>query len=114
MAYAIAAGGKSTADVGAALLAEVTRLATVPPSAAELDKVKNQLVTQAFMSRQTPGGLASAIADAAVLEGDPARVNTDLDDLQRVTPADVQRVMRRYVVDAHKVAIEYRQDKAAK
>ncbi len=114
VAYAIAAGGKSTAELGAALLAEVTRLTEVPPSAAELDKVKNQLITQTFMSRQTPQGLASAIAEAAVLEGDPARVNSDLDDLQRVSAADVQRVMRRYVVDAHKVEIEYRQDNAAK
>ena len=114
VAYAIAAGGKSPADVGAALIAEVTRLATVPPTPAELDKVKNQLITSAFQSRQTPLGLASAIADAAVLGGNAARVNTDLDDLQRVSAADVQRVIRRYVLDARKVSIDYRQDKAAK
>ena len=114
VAYAIAASGKSPADVGAALIAEVTRLATVPPTPAELDKVKNQLITSAFQSRQTPLGLASAIADAAVLGGNAARVNTDLDDLQRVSAADVQRVMRRYVLEARKVAIDYRQDKAAK
>jgi zinc protease len=114
VAYAIAAGGKSPADVSAALLAEVTRLATTPPTAAELAKVKTQLVTQAYMSRQTALGLASAIADAAVLEGDAARVNTDLDDLQRVTAADVQRVMRKYVLDAHKVTIDYRQEEVAK
>jgi zinc protease len=114
IAYAIAAGGKSPADVGAALLAEVTRLATTPPSAAELAKVKTQLVTQAFTSRQTPLGLASAIAEAAVMEGDAGRVNTDLDDLQRVSATDVQRVMRRYVVDARKVTIDYRQEEVAK
>jgi zinc protease len=114
VAYAIAAGGKSPADLGAALLAEVTRLASTPPTAAELAKVKTQLVTQAFMSRQTALGLASAIADAAVLEGDAARVNTDLDDLQRVSAADVQRVMRKYVLDAHKVTIDYRQEEVAK
>jgi len=114
VAYAIAAGGKSPADVSAALLAEVSRLASAPPSAAELAKVKTQLVTQAFTSRQTALGLASAIADAAVLEGDAARVNTDLDDLQRVSAADVQRVMRKYVLGAHKVTIEYRQEEGAK
>jgi zinc protease len=111
-AYAIAAGGKSSAEVGAALLAEVTRLATTPPSAAELAKIKTQLITEAFISRQTPLGLASAIGDAAVLEGNAARVNTDLDDLQRVSAADVQRVMRRYVVGSKKVTIEYRQEGA--
>ena len=111
---AIAAGGKPTAELGAALLAEVTRLATTPPTPAELAKVKTQIVTGAFISRQTPLGLASAIADAAVLEGNAARINTDLDDLQRVTAADVQRVLRRYVLEAHKVTIEYRQQEGAK
>ena len=62
VAYAIAAGGKTPADVSAALLAEVARLASAPPSPAELAKVKTQLVTQAYMSRQTAFGLASAIA----------------------------------------------------
>jgi zinc protease len=114
VAYAIAAGGKSTAEIGKALLAEVARLAAAPPSAAELAKVKTQLITQAFTSRQTPLGLGSALAEAAVLQGDPARVNSELDALQRVSAADVQRVLRRYVLDAHKVAIDYRQEEAAK
>jgi zinc protease len=113
IAYAIAASGKSPAEVGAALLAEVTRLAAAPPSAAELAKIKTQLVTQAFTSRQTPLGLASAIAAAAVLEGDPGRVNTELEDLQRVSGADVQRVMRRYVLGPHKVTIDYTQQEVA-
>jgi zinc protease len=114
IAYAIAAGGKSTDALAKALLAEVVRLATTPPSAVELSKVKTQLITQAFTSRQTPLGLGSAIAEAAVLEGDPARVNTELEDLQRVSAADVQRVLRRYVLGAHKVTIDYRQAEAAK
>jgi zinc protease len=114
IAYAIAAGGKSQAELGAALLAEVARLAATPPSAAELAKVKTQLITQAFTARQTPLGLGTALAEAAVLEGNPARVNTELDDLQRVSAADVQRVLRHYVLGAHKVTIDYRQEAAAK
>jgi zinc protease len=114
IAYAIAAGGKSPTDIAASLLAEVARLATSPPTAAELAKVKTQIVTGAFVSRQTPLGLASAMGDAAVLEGNAARINTDLEDLQRVSAADVQRVLRRYVLDAHKVTIDYRQQEGAK
>ncbi|HZV92980.1 MAG TPA: pitrilysin family protein [Caldimonas sp.] len=114
VASAIAAGGKPIDAVRGALLAEVLRLADAPPSSAEIDKVKNQLITDAFASRQTPMGLASAIADAAVLEGDANRVNTDLADLQRVTPADVQRVMHRYVVGRHKVVLDYRQEGSPK
>lgn len=112
VATAIAAGGKPIDAVRNALLAEVQRLADQPPTAAEIDKVKNQLITDAFISRQTPLGIGSAIADAAVLEGSAERVNSDLEALQRVTPADVQRVMRRYVVGAHKVTLDYTQEAA--
>jgi zinc protease len=58
-------------------------------------------------------GLASAFAEAAVLHGQPAKANTVLDDLQRVSAADVQRVMRQYVADTRKVTITYTQDKGA-
>jgi zinc protease len=92
----------------------VQRLADEPPTTAEIDKVKTQLITDAFISRQTPIGIGSAIADAAVLEGSPERINTDLESLQRVTPADVQRVMRRYLVGTHKVILNYVQEAAPK
>ena len=113
VASAIAAGGKSPAAVRASLLAEVKRLANQPASRSELDKIKTLLLTQAFSTRQTPIGLAAAIGDAAVLGGNPNRVNTDLDDLLRVSAADVQRVLRRYVTSAHSVSLDYLQEGAA-
>jgi zinc protease len=112
IATAIASGGRKPAAVRAALLAEVKRLAERPASQRELDKVKTLLLTQAFSTRQTPLGLAGAIGEAAVLGRDPNRINTDLDDLRRVSAADVQRVMRRYVTGAHSVALDYVQEGA--
>ena len=113
IASAIAAGGKDAQAVRGALLAEVRRLVDKPATPAELDKIKVQILTGAFGTRQTPIGLASAIADAAVLGGNANRVNTDLDELQRVTAADVQRVMRRYVTGAHMVTFDYAEDATA-
>ena len=110
IATAIAAGGKKPAAVRAALLAEVKRLAERPASQRELDKVKTLLLTQAFSTRQTPLGLAAAIGEAAVLGRNPNRINTDLDDLRRVSAADVQRVLRRYVTRAHSVSLDYLQE----
>ena len=112
IASAIAAGGKSPAVVRAALLTEVKRLASRPASRGELDKVKTLILTQAFSTRQTPLGLAAAIGEAAVLGRNPNRINTDLDDLRRVSAADVQRVMRRYVAGAHSVSLDYVQEGA--
>ncbi|HEX2539506.1 MAG TPA: pitrilysin family protein [Caldimonas sp.] len=109
IAYAIASGEKPIATIGAELLAEMRRIADSPPTPAELEKVKNQLITGAFSSRQTAFGLASAMGEAAVLEGDPARINTAIEELQRVSAADVRRVVRRYVLQAAKVTLDYRQ-----
>jgi zinc protease len=111
-ASAIAAGGRPLAQVGAALAAEVERLVREPAGAAELAKVKIQLLTSALLTRQTPEGLAAAVADAAVLGGSATRVNTDLAALRQVSAADVQRVMQRYVGAAHRVTVQYVQDAA--
>jgi zinc protease len=111
-ATAIAAGGKPLASVAQALLADVLRLAQQPVGAAELAKVKTQLLTSALLSRQTPEGVASALAEAAVLQGGAAHVNSDLIALQQVSAADVQRVMRRHVATARKVTVEYVQASA--
>jgi zinc protease len=112
-AMAVAAGKRPLPDVQAALWAELQRLARGPIPPAELAKVKTQAVTAALLSRQTPEGLANAVASAAVIQSDASRVNADMDALQQVTAEDVKRVMRRYVLDARKVEIRYTQALAA-
>jgi zinc protease len=114
IATAVAASGKSLATVQAELQREVLRLALQPVGAAELAKIKTQIVTGALLSRQTPEGLAAALGEAAVLQGDPSRANSDLATLQNVSAADVQRVMQRYVAGAHKVVVNYVQEGGVK
>ena len=75
--------------------------------AAELDKAKNQIITDQLRQRETSNGKAQALGEAAVLLGDPNRVNTDLDKLQAVTATDVQRVMKKYFTDANRMVLYY-------
>lgn len=105
--YAILASGHQPAEAEKVLRGEIARLTGQPIPPAELAKVKTQLLTEALEQRQTPMGLAFALGQAALTEGDPARVNTDLAVLQKVTAADVQRVLRQYVAGAHSVTIDY-------
>ena len=114
VAYATAASGKTLQAVKSALMREVMRLLTEAPTAAELSKAKTGLLTEALTTRQTPAGLAQALADAAVLEGGPAMANRNLEALAAVTAADVQRVMRTYLRGLRHVAIEYTQQGGAK
>jgi zinc protease len=106
-AYAILASGHQPAEAEKALRAEIEKLATQPIPADELAKVKTQLLTDQLTQRQTPMGLAFALGQATLIEGDPARVNTDLAALQKVSADDVQRVLRQYVTGAHSVTIDY-------
>jgi zinc protease len=103
----VLASGKKPEDVEKALLAEITKIQDTPVSAAELDKAKNQLVTNELRQRETSNGKALALGSAAVLLGDPNRVNTDLAKLQAVTAADVQRVMKQYFTPANRLVIHY-------
>ncbi len=110
---AVMASGHQTAEAEKMLLDEVRKLANDPIPAAELDKVKTQMLTHELVQRQTAEGKAFALGNAVLQEGDAARANTDLAALQAVTTADVQRVLKRYVLDAHRVTIDYQPAKAA-
>ncbi len=103
----VLASGKKPEDVETALLAEIKKIQDAAVSAAELDKAKNQLVTNELRQRETSNGKALALGSATVLLGDPNRVNTDLAKLQAVTAADVQRVMKKYFTAANRLVIYY-------
>lgn len=104
------ASDKKPEDAERALFAEIKRLQDAPVTAAELDKAKNLLVTSKLREREKNEDKALAIGSAAVLLGDPARANTDLQRLQAVTAADVQRVMKKYLTDTNRVVITYLPD----
>jgi len=104
---AILSEGKKPEDVEKSLLAEVKKLQDAPVSAAELEKAKNQIITDQLRQRENNNGKALALGEAAVLLGDPARVNTDLEKLQAVTAADIQRVMKKYFTDQNRLVLYY-------
>jgi zinc protease len=104
---AVLASDKKPEEAERSLLAELKRIQDAPVSAAELEKAKNQLVTSKLRERETNNGKAQALGEAAVLLGDPNRINTDVERLQSVTAADVQRVMRQYFTDTNRVVIYY-------
>jgi zinc protease len=107
---AIVAAGKKPEDAEAALRAEIKKLQDTPVSAAELEKAKNQIITSQLRQRETNNGKANALGQAAVLLGDPNRVNSDLEKLQAVTAADVQRVANKYFTDKNRYVFIYLPD----
>ena len=104
---AVLSEGKKPEDAEKSLLAEIKKLQDTTVTAAELDKAKNQIITNQLRQRETSNGKALALGEAAVLLGNPARVNTDLGTLQAVTGADVQRVMKKYFSDTKRMVLYY-------
>jgi zinc protease len=109
---AIMASGHSIDEGEKALLAEVQRLRDAPPTAAELDSAKNQLIAGKLRERETIDGRGFALGYALRIDGDAAKANTELADLQAVTAADVQRVAKKYLDPNLRMTIRYRPESA--
>jgi zinc protease len=90
-----------------ALARELTAIQEKLVPAAELEKAKNLLLTDALRDRETSNGKAFSLGLSVVLEKDAAEVNRGLERLQAVTAADVQRVMKKYVGEGKPVIITY-------
>ena len=105
---AILASGHTIAQGETALLAQVQRLRDAPPTKAELDSAKNQLIAGKLRERETIDGRGFALGYALRIDGDAAKANTELADLQGVTAADVQRVAKKYLDPNLRMTIRYR------
>jgi zinc protease len=106
---AIGSQGKTPEELERALLAELKLIQDGGVTASELEKAKNQLVTETVQARQNNDGKAIAIERAVAYQHDPRAVNFDLQKLQAVTAADVQRVMKKYFSDTNRTVIYYTQ-----
>jgi len=108
------ASGHTVDEAIKASMREIELMEKTPPSAEEVEKAKNQLITDALRQRETNQGKASALGSSIVVEHDPASVNSDLTRLQAVTAADVQRVMQKYVAGTKPYTITYTAEGGAK
>jgi len=103
----ILASGKKPVDAEKALGAQLDKILKEDVTPEELAKAKNRFLTGQLIQRETNNGKASDLGGAAVLYGDPNRVNTDLAKLQAVTAAQIKEVLNRYVSGKKRVVIEY-------
>ena len=98
--FVIYAVGLPTHDLDtmrSALVSEIRRVAISGVTKAELNKAKNQLSTAFLGGLNSIQGLAQQIGMSTYLENDPAAFVDDLDELDAVTQADVQRVAKTFL-----------------
>jgi zinc protease len=97
--FGVANQGRDVQDVARSIREVVSGLAGAPPSAEELEKAKNTIVSRLVIGRQTMQQKADDVGESASLLGDPQRYNTELPKFQAVTAADVQRVVAEYLAE---------------
>ncbi len=111
---AVMASGKTPETGEKSLLAELKKIQDAPVSAKELEKAKNGIVADALRELQTNRGKAFAIGNGVIYHNNPDFVNMELKELQAVTIADVQRVMKQYFTDNNRVVIYYLNEENSK
>ena len=82
--------------VEAAIYDEVKKLAKDGVSDSELRRAKNQVESGFVFSLERADGLAETIGRSWVLTGDPTSFTHDVDNIEKVTAADVLKAARTY------------------
>lgn len=103
----VLASGVSVDKARTALLAEIAALSAKPIDDRELTTAKNQVLAQKIHEREKAEGKADALGFAAVLQGDPARANTDLPAVAKVTAEQLQAIAKKVFTDSNRLVIEY-------
>ncbi len=77
----------------------ISRLRTEEVSERELMKAKNQMLREMVTGNLRIESKARMLGNAAVIYGDVSQVNKQMDDIRKVTAADIQRVANKYLTD---------------
>lgn len=112
--FVVPNAGRTLDENEKAAYAIIERLKTQPVDAAALQRVKTKLRANLIEGLDNNSGLAETLTTFQAAYGDWRRVFTQLDDYNKVTPADVQRVARQYFTETSRtVAWTYTPEGAA-
>lgn len=90
--YALTAPGYTPDDMAPLMQQQLERLATEPVSNDELNRVKTQARATLLRQLDSNSGMAALLAEYQAKTGSWRNVFTELDIIEAVTPADIQRV----------------------
>jgi zinc protease len=96
--------GKDRAEAEKLVLAELARLRDTPVPAAELKRVQHGIVASYIFGRESAMALANSLA-SAVTTDDLDFAKKYLPRILAVTPADVQRVAKKYLAAESRVVV---------
>ena len=103
----IARNGVDVRTLEAAIDAELAELREHGPSQREVERARNSLETALLSSIEKLGGdgLADQLNHYNQYTGDPGYLGKDIEQLRRVSPQDVQRVVRAYLARSSRAVV---------
>ncbi|MBD3324121.1 hypothetical protein GF339_06025 [candidate division KSB3 bacterium] len=93
--------GKEPARVEQIVEDELRRLRTEPVSTEELQKAKNVIAADFLFEKETTSGLAHSLGEYALLHTHEY-IQTYIDQIEGITPADIMRVAQTYLVEENR------------
>jgi zinc protease len=90
--------GVDPAKTETVLFDELERITRDGISAAEIETAKTQLLTSFYQQMKTIAGKAGLIGNYEVFQGDAGKLNEFPSQIDSVKPADVQRIVRTYLI----------------
>lgn len=93
---------------------EIGKLQTTPVDAKELQRVKTLMRASVIGSMQSSLSRAKALAQYTIADGNPELINTELDRILAVTPAQIQAAAKKYLTPEHRAVLEVRPGPAPK
>ncbi len=104
--FAIPKPGKDLSKIRETIMTEIKDIATNGPTAEEMQKLHNNLINDAVRSRQSSIARAQSIAEYALYDGDPTLINSELDDLLKITPAQIKDAVNKYLNTENRVLLD--------
>lgn len=92
--YALTAPGHTLEEVATALHAEIEKLRMEPVTEQELERVKRQARAGLLSTLDANSGMARLLAEYQAKTGDWRNLFAELDRIEQVTAADIQRIAR--------------------
>ncbi len=85
---------------------EIAKLQNEPVDAKELERVKTQLRANRIQGLQSSLSRARALAQYEIADGNPELINTELDAMLAVTPAQIQAAAKKYFTPDKRAVLE--------
>ncbi len=99
--------GVSPADLEKAIDSEIEKVKTTQIPEAEFQKLQNKVENDFVTGNSTMVGIAENLANYHVYFNDANLINTEIDRYMKVTPADLERVAKKYLTPENRVVLTY-------